>query len=554
VTEQLEPSSNLTVASVDAATAPDPADQLIGQVIGGRYKVTRILGRGGMGVVYAGEHRELELQVAIKVLPTSFARDVETLKRFEREARTASRVRHPNVVTVFDLGRLDTGEPYLVMELLVGADLSEMVPEGTILALKDIVELLEPLGVALDVLHQQGVVHRDIKPSNIFFARDKRGVETMKLVDFGLAALHSHDSDARLTRVGQVVGTAIYMAPEAARGDLAGPAGDIYALGVLAFELLTGRPPFDGMPMTVILDKVSNVAPTLAQISGRPFDPRLEKVLASALARSPDQRPPTASAVVAAMRAVLDSGGAVRSDPPPPMPGSQRPPPPPRVLGAMETRDTMTDELTVVAPPTRVPAIAAVAAVLFVFVAVASGAVWYGGQTTPSPVPQPVLAAPEPAPAPAPVAPPAPDLPTAPLEVPVVAAVPEDTTPRGRPVRPRPSTARTPTAEATVVEATVAPVAQPAPDGTRSTDRTPALLRDASSAMLRGEIPHARELYREATLASPRNAAAWRGLGLACERLRLVPEARVAYTRYLELAPDARDASTVHERLDRLGS
>jgi serine/threonine protein kinase len=559
VTEKLpNPFSNAAADLSEPSLAPDPASDLIGRVIGGRYKVTRVVGRGGMGVVYGGEHLELGLPVAIKVLPTSYARDTETLKRFEREARTASRVRHPNVVTVFDLGRLDSGEPYLAMELLDGHDLSDIVDGGRSLPLRKVLDILEPLAAALDALHKEGVVHRDIKPSNIFFSRGAGGVETLKLVDFGLAALHSGPGSERLTRSGHVIGTAIYMAPEGARGALVGPAGDIYSLGVVAFELLTGIPPFDGQPMAVLMDKVAGVAPTLSKVSGRPFDPRLEAIIASSLSRTPEERPRTAADLVRGMLAVLDAGGAARSDPPPPpaapLPSSTRSSP-------MES-----GEMLKLPAPSRTPMIAAA---LVVLLTLGAGGAWLAmsGASTPTPAPTPTPVVPSvPTPPVAPVVVPetiVPDPPAPALAVgvdPPVAAAPTETG-HVRPDRPRtvapssPPPPTTTTAPAHAVETAPQP-ADPAPAGPEaapdSTDRTTALLRDASSAMLHGEIPHAQDLYREATLAAPRNAAAWRGLGLASERLGLVPEARRAYTRYLELAPEARDATTVRERLERL--
>lgn len=557
MTEKLpNPFSNAAADLRDPSMAPDPATDLIGKVIGGRYRVTGIVGRGGMGVVYGGEHLELGLPVAIKVLPTSYARDAETLKRFEREARTASRVRHPNVVTVFDLGRLDTGEPYLAMELLVGRDLSDVVDGGRSLPLKEVIEILDPLAAALDALHKEGVVHRDIKPSNIFFSRGAGGAETLKLVDFGLAALHTSAGAERLTRTGHVIGTAIYMAPEGARGALVGPAGDIYSLGVVAFELLTGHPPFDGQPMAVLMDKVAGNAPSMTELSGRPFDPRLEAIVASALARPPEARPKSATELVRGMRAVLDAGGAARSDPPPPpseplpTPATKRSPP------------AESGEMLKLPPPSRAPMIGAIVAILLVL---GAGGAWMAFPSAPTVTPPPTPTTPT-VPVTAPVVVPdvievAPEVAAPPpVAVGIDPPTPTDVAP-GDPVRPdrphavtaHPTT--TPTTTPTAVTPTVRTEAPPpvaveaTPD---STDRTAALLRDASSAMLHGEIPHARDLYREATLAAPRNAAAFRGLGLASERLGLVPEARRAYERYLELAPEARDAATVRERLERL--
>ncbi len=551
------------VDAPEASAIPDPALELIGLTIGGRYRITRIVGQGGMGVVYGGEHLELGLEVAIKVLPAMFARDQETLKRFEREARTASRVRHSNVVTVFDLGRLETGEPYLVMEMLVGRDLEQVVEGGKILPLREVIAILEPLAGALDALHKEGVVHRDIKPSNIFFSQGAGGIETVKLVDFGIAALHRAGEKDRLTRAGFVVGTAVYMAPEGARGALVGPSGDIYSLGVMAFELLAGAPPFDGPPMEVLFDKVSKMAPSLAEISGRPFDARLEGALAAVLSRTPEECPSSAIDFVKGLKVALKAGASAQTDPPPGL--DIKFPPRADATGAMGGSDVGTGP-TLLASALRDSATAAipklpissrgtwVAVAVVLLLATVGGGIWSLQAAPAEPI---AVATPRPAPAIMPETFPADELPTAtaPPSVAVtpVAAVAAVAPVAGRrgdrthaPVVP----ARSPSSPRTVEGPT--PAAPEAPS--QSTDRTAALLRDASSAMLHGEIPRARDLYREATLASPSNGAAWRGLGLSSERLGLVPEARRAYTRYLEIAPTARDAATVRERLQRLGS
>jgi serine/threonine-protein kinase len=542
------------VLNTDGEEAPDPTGELIGKVIGGRYRIESLLGRGGMGVVYRAMHLELDQAVAIKILPTSYARDGETLKRFEREARTASRVRHPNVVTVFDLGRLDTGEPYLVMELLDGKDLDQVMRDRGTLPLKEVVEIMMPIATAIDALHVEGVVHRDIKPSNIFFTKTKAMGEIVKLVDFGLAALHSAEGTERLTRVGHVVGTAVYMAPEAARGALSGPAGDTYALAVVAYEMLTGLAPFDGAPMAVLLDKVQNVAPTLSAISGSKYDDAVEAAFTVALARDPNRRPKTAVAFVEMLRRALQQGAVM------PRAGVRSRPPPKGDTAPSEQRRT-TDERAAL-PVQRTPW-AAIAVALLLVIGLAGG--WLAfGRTPPPPTsaPHPIATR---VPEPLPIAPPptAPPTTVAGIEPPPTEA--STATDHGR-TRPRTTTAPPPSASAappptsTVAVAppptTVAPPPSPPPteaaSEASSTDRSADLLRDAQAAMLHGQIANARDLYQEATQSSPRNTAAWRGLGLASERLGLAPEARRAYERYLELAPDARDATTIRERLTRL--
>lgn len=546
-----------------AIDAPEPGELPSGTVVGGRYRLEKVLGKGGMGVVYMAHHLELQTRIAVKVLPSIYLRDGESLARFEREARTACRVRHPNVVEVFDLGRLPSGEPYLVMEYLEGHDLDATMARGP-LSVDTIRKVLVAIADALDALHAEGIVHRDVKPSNVFFAKGAGGRETVKLVDFGLATTGKESS--RLTQVGHVIGTAAYLPPESARGDLAGPAGDVYSLAAMAFEFLSGGAlPFDGVPMAILLDKVSKRAPTLAQVTGREFPAALEAIVGQGLERLPSKRPPTARAFADGVIAALDRGA---------LPAV---PPAPRAMARVSDQRDVSTERGLASPPTdRRPLYAIAALLLLLGLGGGAWSIWGGGTaatTTPTaPVPAPVA---DVVPAPPEVAPPV-EVPAAPevvAEVPVVApevvAVAEARPGGSRGGRgPRAGAASAGTAGGGASSGTpggptaaVAPREEPtvaeAPPGSTAvsesaTERAAALVREAQSAMLHGEIPRARDLYREATLSSPRSAAAWRGLGLASERMGLAPEARTAYERYLTIAPEARDADTVRERLEAL--
>ncbi|MFT5354062.1 MAG: serine/threonine protein kinase, partial [Polyangiales bacterium] len=169
-------------------TVPPVEDMLLGTTIGDRYAVERIIGRGGMGVVYAGRHEELQRPIAIKVLMPVWSTQPEAIGRFFQEARTASSVGHPNIVDVYDLGRLPDERPYLVMPLLDGVTLSEYLEEHGPQKEERVVELLSGVAGALDLMHTKGMVHRDIKPDNMMLVRREDGEETVKLLDFGLAA------------------------------------------------------------------------------------------------------------------------------------------------------------------------------------------------------------------------------------------------------------------------------------------------------------------------------------------------------------------------------
>jgi serine/threonine protein kinase len=280
------------------AEAQDP---LIGAHIDGRYTVEGVLGRGGMGVVYAGVHDELCRQVAIKVLNTAWAGEQTAVERFLREARTASSFTHGNIVDVSDLGRLPDGRPYLVMPRLHGTDLSTLLYEAGPQPAKRVAELLRGVASALDLIHARGYVHRDIKPENLMYVAREDGSETVMLLDFGIAAAVM-STERRLTGQGQVFGTPHYMAPESATGAAPDARSDVYALATVAFELITGVLPFDTDNLMQLLSmKLMNDAPTLSSVTQLEFPAQLEAVLARGLAREPLERFSSASELVNAI-------------------------------------------------------------------------------------------------------------------------------------------------------------------------------------------------------------------------------------------------------------
>lgn len=221
---------------------PAPAVLRTGAVIGGRYRIESLLGRGGMGVVYGAIHELTQRRVALKLVDSEGADQAALHERFLSEARTAAAVRHPSVVDVLDMG-MHAGSPYLVMELLEGCSLDAVLDQKQPLRLEQVLSWLFPVMGALASLHEAGIVHRDVKPSNIFLSQSGRGRPTVtpKLLDFGLARALS---DARLTRSGVVLGTPLYMAPEHAAGAQVGPPADVWSMGVVLFECATGALPF----------------------------------------------------------------------------------------------------------------------------------------------------------------------------------------------------------------------------------------------------------------------------------------------------------------------
>jgi serine/threonine-protein kinase len=246
----LEVGSDSATSAEPAAVSEAPLNLRFGQVA-----VTRELGAGGMGKVYKGKHLGLDVPVALKVMGEALARDASGRQRFLREARTAAKLDHPNIVRVLDVNEQDK-LPYIVMEFVDGTDLSGLLkqhgPLDGIAALKVIAQVADGLAHA----HAQGIVHRDIKPHNIFVSKDGR----VKLGDFGLA--RAVEATTELTMPGAAIGTAHYMSPEQSNGHEIDQRSDIYSLGITAWHLITGAPPYSGTtPVSIAVQHVSNDVP-----------------------------------------------------------------------------------------------------------------------------------------------------------------------------------------------------------------------------------------------------------------------------------------------------
>ena len=257
----------------------------------GSYLIVEQIGRGGMATVYKAYEELLTRHVAIKVLPEFFAEDQDYRTRFQVEAVAVAKLRHNNILTVFAYGE-EAGVPYIVCEFVDGGTLAERL-DGA-MPIEAAVQLLAPVASALDYAHSQGVLHRDIKPSNIMLLSDGTPV----LTDFGLAKVIGGDT---ITVTGQVLGTPEYMAPELVSGDGAGPAADLYSLAVVAYQMLTGRVPFQGnTPGATLLAQVNAPLP-----AARELNPDLSidvaVVLDRALAKAPEERYISASDFVAAL-------------------------------------------------------------------------------------------------------------------------------------------------------------------------------------------------------------------------------------------------------------
>jgi serine/threonine-protein kinase len=280
-------------------------DRMVGRVLGGRYRVLSRLGEGGMGSVYLCEHAVLGRRHAVKVLRPELAADAELVARFRIEAVAASRIGGENVVDVHDFGTTDDGVPYYVMEALDGRSLALVIAEDGPLAVPRALALLEQICGALGAAHARGVVHRDVKPANVFVVAGADGAERAKVIDFGISKVAPEEpSGERLTRTGAIIGTPEYMAPEQAAGDPVDHRADVYAVGVLAYEMLTGTLPIVADTPVAILVAHQTRTPEAPSVR-RPGIPReVDALVLAALAKRPDDRPASMEALAGAVAAI----------------------------------------------------------------------------------------------------------------------------------------------------------------------------------------------------------------------------------------------------------
>ena len=276
-------------------------DPLVGTIIGDRYRIERVLGSGGMGTVYQAEHVLMEKRVALKVLHPTFAVVTSVMDRFKREAIALSRIAHPNVVSASDFGKLKNGAYYLALEYVEGKNLAEVLETDGAFAPPRALWVALQIAQALCAAHADNIVHRDLKPHNVMITSSADEAELVKVLDFGLAKLRSKNVDGSTTNVGSVFGTPHYMAPEQITGvDVDGRA-DLYSLGLILHEMLTGRRPFDGKPAQVLDLQVRQPPPPLpAEIA-----PEVRSLVERLLAKNRDQRPASASEVVSELEAAL---------------------------------------------------------------------------------------------------------------------------------------------------------------------------------------------------------------------------------------------------------
>ena len=329
-----------------------------------QYRVEKLLGEGGMGAVYRAEHVHMRKAVALKVLRPDASEYPEVVERFKREAIAAAHIDHPNVVSATDSGELPDGSVYLVLEYVDGENLRDVIAGGKVDAVRAL-HVVREIASALVVAHASGVVHRDIKPENVMLVARGTAREAVKLFDFGIAKIDVGSVTGKrsatlqpITRIGTIFGTPDYMAPEQAMGQSVDGRADLYSLGVVLFEMLTGTRPFKGGAVTLMRQHILQDAPELPDDVARTLDPRIAAVLKRLLAKDPAGRFSTSAELVDAIDAILGKSGA--SVPPaalspPPVPplvpdGKPSRPMPPK---AREEVDSEADTKVAVTPPGR---------------------------------------------------------------------------------------------------------------------------------------------------------------------------------------------------------
>jgi tRNA A-37 threonylcarbamoyl transferase component Bud32 len=297
-----------------AEAQPDP---LIGALIDGRFLVTRKLGEGGMGVVYEAEQTAFGRRIALKVLHPHVT-DKILFARFRNEAATASRLDHPNTITVFDFGETETGSLYIAMELVSGASLDAEIRRGGALEWRRAARIVRQICGSLANAHEKGIVHRDLKPENVMLLRRDTERDFVKVLDFGIAKIMEDDgTDQRqaLTKTGMVLGTPQYMSPEQIRGEKVDARSDIYSTGVIVYQMLTGAPPFSSAtPMGLLTKHLTDQPPPFAQMNPTiQVPPELERLVMQMLAKAAVERPQTMREVAERIDAVLLKGGSAKT-------------------------------------------------------------------------------------------------------------------------------------------------------------------------------------------------------------------------------------------------
>ena len=295
----------------------DLRDAYVGRLLDGRYRLTRRLGAGGMGVVYAAVHEQIGRQVAIKILHPQYASDREVMGRFKNEARASGTLGHPNIVQAIDFGRTADGSPYIAMEMLEGRDLARALAEDGPFSVADAIRVADRVASALDAAHDKGIVHRDIKPENVFVTTSG----AVKILDFGIGKFSEGEASVA-TRTGAIMGSPHYMAPEqvqdSSRADVR---TDIYSLGAVLYKMLSGQTLFSHASLPMLVLAITNETPRpLIELREDVPEP-LARLVARMLHKKPSERPKSMEEVRTALAAFAGIDGAPRLSGPVPAAG-----------------------------------------------------------------------------------------------------------------------------------------------------------------------------------------------------------------------------------------
>jgi serine/threonine-protein kinase len=289
-----------------------------GQLIDGKYRIVKMIGEGGMGAVYLGENVRINRKVAIKVLHAAYTGNEEVMQRFEREAQAAGRIGNDHILEVLDLGQLTDGDHFIIMEFLEGEPLSSRIKGRGRLMPREATPIIRQMLEGLGAAHVAGIIHRDLKPDNIFILREKAGVhDYVKIIDFGISKFNQLSGDGmKMTRTGAVMGTPYYMSPEQASGSSeADQRSDIYSVGVILYEAVTGRVPFDAGTFNQLMFKIvlSEVPPPETIVPD--LDPAFSSIIAKSMARDLTSRFQTTGDFIRALDAWMHSGASVSLPP-----------------------------------------------------------------------------------------------------------------------------------------------------------------------------------------------------------------------------------------------
>jgi serine/threonine protein kinase len=317
-----------------AGAKETPEEPTIGTVLGGRYRLDVLLGGGAMGRVFRAEHVLMHKPLAVKILNKEHTKNRELVARFEREATAAANIEHPNVVAATDFGKLEDGTVYLALELVQGKNLRAEIAKGA-LEVRRALHIARQVASGLAAAHARNIVHRDLKPENVILVEKDGDPDFVKILDFGIAKLAPESGKSPLTKVGVVLGTLDYMAPEQALGQEVDHRADLYALGVLAYEMLCGAVPYEGESSSAILGlQLTKTPPSLRERAPTLAIPgAVEALVMKLLSKERKERPQTAAAVVAELDRLVTPSAAGTPAPKQPAAGPRFPPPRPATAG-----------------------------------------------------------------------------------------------------------------------------------------------------------------------------------------------------------------------------